>query len=218
MNRVVQVCCCLFRELRVFLLLLACHSQVFDSAASKGSWADALGIEDQQQQQQPSPLNPGVSAAAAAATQAPAAGSVVLEPATPHADAAVQTDLSGPAESAGSTAAAGMGAPADTASDGHQGGPAHQPLHNHDHHDQHASSRQQLQAVGSDAGVGVGVDGGGAASTALLAAARHEILRLQELNRQLMQAHAEGRDAACLLARTRTQTAGAGLCSLVGRL
>jgi hypothetical protein len=37
------------------------------------------------------------------------------------------------------------------------------------------------------------VDAGDAASSsALLAAARHEILRLQELNRQLMQAHAEG--------------------------
>jgi hypothetical protein len=52
--------------------------------------------------------------------------------------------------------------------------------------DQQAISRQQVMAgPGTAAGETV-------ASSALLAAARHEILRLQELNRQLMQAHAEG--------------------------
>jgi hypothetical protein len=139
--------------------------QVFDSAASKGSWAEALGFEQHTQQ---------LSLPAAAAVGA-GAGSVV-EPATPHADAAVQTDLSGPAESAGSTAAA----PTATASDGAAAG-QHQRQQ-----DQHASSRQQL-AAGADAAAHEA-----GASSALLAAARHEILRLQELNRQLMQAHAEG--------------------------
>jgi hypothetical protein len=48
--------------------------------------------------------------------------------------------------------------------------------------EQQASSRQQVAEAGAELG----------ASSALLAAARLEILRLQELNRQLMQAHAEG--------------------------
>lgn len=138
--------------------------QVFDSAASKCSWAEALGFEQHTQQ---------LSLPAAAA--AVGAGAVV-EPGTSHADAAVQTDLSGPAESAGSTAAA----PTATASEDGAAG-QHQRQH-----DQHASSRQQV-AAGADAAASEA-----GASSALLAAARHEILRLQELNRQLMQAHAEG--------------------------
>lgn len=141
--------------------------QVFDSAASKGSWAEALGFEQHAQQ---------LSLPAAAAAVAAVGAGAVVEPATPHADAAVQTDLSGPAESAGSTAAA----PTATASEGGAAGQHQQ------QHDQHASSRQQ---VAGDADAAAHEAG---ASSTLLAAARHEILRLQELNRQLMQAHAEG--------------------------
>lgn len=142
--------------------------QVLHSAASKGSWAEALRFKQHTQQLLSLP-------AAAAAAAAVGAGAVV-EPATPHADAAVQTDLSGPAESAGSTAAV----PTATASEGGAAG-QHQRQR-----DQHASSRQQV-AGGADAATHEA-----GASSALLAAARHEILRLQELNRQLMQAHAEG--------------------------
>jgi len=142
--------------------------QVFDSAASKGSWAEALGLDEQVQhhQQLPAPVRAPAPAAAGAA----AAGSV-SEPATPHTDAAVQTDISGPAESAGSTAAA-----ATAVNEGCAASPQQQ------QHDQQASSRQSPLDGSCDA----------AASSALLAAARHEILRLQELNRQLMQARAEG--------------------------
>lgn len=141
---------------------------MFDSAASKGSWADALGFEHQVHQL-------SLPAARAAAAAGARAGSVV-EPATPHTDAAVQTDLSGPAESAGSTAAA----PAATASEDAAAAQTQR------QQDQQANSWQQ---VAVEAGAAAGEAG---ASSALLAAARHEILRLQELNRQLMQAHAEG--------------------------
>jgi hypothetical protein len=148
------------------LFFAAFRLQVFDSAASKSSWAEALGFDDAGQHPRlPAPLSAAPSAA-------------VLEPATPQADAAVQTDLSGPAESAGSTAAA----PTATVSEGYTA--ASGPQQQQQQQDQQASSRQQ-QAAGVDAG-------DAAASSALLAAARHEILRLQELNRQLMQAHAEG--------------------------
>jgi hypothetical protein len=58
--------------------------------------------------------------------------------------------------------------------------------------EQQASSRQQQSDV-AEAGAELG------ASSALLAAARHEILRLQELNRQLMQAHAEGESEGAVI-------------------
>jgi hypothetical protein len=143
--------------------------QVFDSAASKSSWAEALGFEGaRQHSQQPWAANGQAPAPAAALSAAAADEGFVLQSFRVYADVAVQTDLSGPAESAGSTAAA----PAATES-------AQQAQE-----DQQASSRRQ-QVPGARAG-------DSAASSALLAVARHEILRLQELNRQLMQAHAEG--------------------------
>lgn len=176
------------------LLLLTCpHSkrlgfvgslpvlQVFDSAASQGSWAEALGFGEPMQQHRHLLHDVRTaSTAAAALTAGGAAAGSVSEPVTPHSDAAVQTDLSGPAESAGSTAAA----PAATEPEG--AAPLPQQLQQqHEEEDGEQASSRQPQPAAAGAGEA-------AASSALLAAARHEILRLQELNRQLMQVHAEG--------------------------
>lgn len=126
--------------------------QVHDSAASRGSWAEALGLLQEEPGSPPRQPSSLPSAAAGAGTNNPAG-------------------------------AAGQGSSCDVAV---------QVLLRLPHQQQgHAATQtdptQQQQRGGSEAGQGVDSE-----QQLLLEAARQEVLRLQELNQQLMQAHARG--------------------------
>jgi hypothetical protein len=122
-----------------------------------------LDEEPQQQQQQQQHLAVG------AAAGVPAANGCM--------DAAVQTDGER-TESAGSTAAAAAAAGVSAAAG--------------DEDDALSPQAQQLRSSRQAGSGGVAAWCEGAAGSALLSAARQEIMRLQELNQQLLQSHAEG--------------------------
>jgi hypothetical protein len=146
-----------------FVFCVLCHPQVYDSAASRSSWVEALGLDQQQQQQQQG--GDGVAA------PDPAAVNV--------ADAAVQTDSTA-TESAGSTAAVPVEGGMEVTSPAASGSGAV------------AANTLPRAPLLQDRGMAGDSLADSAAGHALLAAARQEILRLQAVNQQLLLSHAAG--------------------------